>query len=118
MRLIQAGFHRALDFATVIGFALSPTLFGLAGFAATLAYLLAAVHLLLTLATRFPPRNRGVVAFPLHGLVELLVGVALIILPFALGWQGTPRTFYLVAGLVILMVWALTQYASTSSAEA
>src|SRR5579864_8892655 len=49
MRVIGAGLHRMLDFVTVVGFALAPTVLGLVGFAATLSYLLAAVHLVLTL---------------------------------------------------------------------
>jgi len=54
MRVITAGLHRVLDFVTVAGFAVAPSVLGLAGFAATLGYVLAAVHLALTLLTHFP----------------------------------------------------------------
>jgi len=110
MPLIPAGLHRILDFVTVAGFALAPTLFGLTGLAATLAYVLAAVHLALTLLTRFPGGDRGVVPLRVHGGIELAVGIALLLAPFALGWQGAARTFYVAAGAVILVVWLLSAY--------
>jgi len=47
MRVIAARLHQVLDFVTVGGFALAPSVLGLAGFAATLAYVLAVVHLAL-----------------------------------------------------------------------
>ncbi|MEP6905139.1 MAG: hypothetical protein ABI875_03600 [Gemmatimonadales bacterium] len=110
MRPIHAQFHRILDFVTVVAFALAPSVLGLSGFAATLAYLLAVVHLLLTVITRFPPGVRGLVPFRAHGVIELVVGLALVVIPFALRWDGVTRTFYVVAGAVILAVWALTAY--------
>lgn len=110
MRIITAGPHRILDFVTVIAFLLAPVIFGLTGAAATLAYALAAVHLALTLLTRFVPDGRGIVPFRAHGVIELLVGILLVLFPFLLGWQGTARTFYVLAGIVILVVWALTTY--------
>ncbi|MEO6565700.1 MAG: hypothetical protein ABIO63_06660 [Casimicrobiaceae bacterium] len=99
-----------LDFVTVVGFAAAPTLLGLQGLPATLAYGLAFVHLTLTLLTRFPPAQRGMVPLRAHGLIELLVGIALVVLPFVLGWTGVARTFYVAAGVVILAVWALSEY--------
>lgn len=110
MRVIAAGPHRVLDFVTVAGFALAPSVLGLSGFAATLGYVLAAVHLALTLLTHFPGRAARPVSFALHGAIELVVGVALIALPWLVGWAGTARTFYVVAGAVILAVWALSAY--------
>jgi len=119
MRLITAGLHRVLDFVTVAGFAVAPSVLGLAGFAATLSYVLAAVHLTLTLLTHFPGSAERPVSLALHGAIELAVGVALIVLPWLVGWGGTARVFYVVAGAVILGVWALSAYrAETPSAAA
>lgn len=111
MRPIHARLHRILDFVTVVGFAVAPSLLGLQGLPATLAYVLAAVHLLLTLLTQFPPAEKGLVPLRAHGLIELVVGIALLLAPFALGWTGVSRTFYVGAGVVILAVWALSAYA-------
>jgi len=110
MRMIGAGLHRMLDFVTVVGFALAPTVLGLVGFAATLSYLLAAVHLVLTLLTSFPGGAARLVPLAIHGAIELVVGVALIALPWLAGWVGIARTFYCVAGVVILGVWVLSAY--------
>ncbi|HET7041799.1 MAG TPA: hypothetical protein VFI13_07260 [Gemmatimonadales bacterium] len=102
--------HRLLDLVTVVGFGAAPSLLGLTGIASILSYALAAIHLLLTLVTHFPGDGKGPIPFSIHGVVEGAVGVALAALPFVVGWTGTPRAFYLTAGLVILVVWALTRY--------
>src|SRR5512143_776189 len=110
MRSIPAALHKVLDFVTVAAFLLAPTVLRLTGFAATLAYVLAAVHLSMTLLTRFAPAGRHPVPLGLHGVVESIVGIALLALPWLLKWSGTPRVFYTAAGIVILAVWALSQY--------
>ena len=102
--------HRVLDFLTVVAFALAPTVVQLTGPAAVLAYVLAGVHLTMTLATEFPEGRRKPLPFRGHGVVEAVVGVTLIVLPFITGWAGSARTFYVAAGAVILGVWALTRY--------
>lgn len=110
MRPITAGPHHALDFVTVLGFAAAPLLLGLTGPAAALAYALAAIHLTLTLLTTFHAEVRRPVSLALHGIVETVVGPVLIILPFVTGWTGTPRLFYLGAGVVIVAVRLLSDY--------
>ena len=110
MRIISVGLHRGLDFVTVVAFALAPVVLALTGLAATLAYVLAVVHLALTLLTHFPEGARRPVPLLLHGAIEAVVGVALIVLPWVVGWQGAPRTFYVAAGVVILAVWVGTGY--------
>lgn len=109
MRLIPPAVHRMLDLATVVAFAVAPAALGLSGFPATLAYLLAVVHLAMTLLTRGASHPRRPVPLWMHGAVECAVGVALIAIPWLLHWQGTPRTFYVAAGSVIVVVWALSR---------
>jgi hypothetical protein len=108
--VIQPSVHRVLDFVTVAAFAAAPSALGLSGVPALISYALACVHLVLTLLTRFSPEGRQPVALKIHGVVEMLVGPVLIVLPFALGWEGNVRTFYLAAGAVIVAVWALSAY--------
>ena len=103
--MIPPSTHRVLDGLTVVGFAVAPFLIPLSGAAAWLAWTLAVVHLLMTLATSFPDERRGVVPLRWHGSVELLVGLALPAAPFAAGWVGSARWFYLLAGGAILVVW-------------
>ena len=104
MALIRPAVHRGLDVLTVIGFAVAPFLLALSGPEAWLAWVLAVVHLVLTMATSFPDGPARFVSFRLHGLVEFLVGIVLPALPLVLGWTGTARWFYLIAGGVILIV--------------
>ncbi len=118
MRLIAAATHRVLDFVTVAAFALAPSVLHVSGLAATLSYVLAAVHLGLTLLTQFPGAGARPVSLPLHGVIECIVGLALVVLPWVLSWSGMARTFYIAAGVVILAVWTFSQYRATASQAA
>ena len=53
------------------------------------------------------------IPFFVHGIVELIVGISLLILPTMQGYApGSPaRRFYMIVGAMILIVWALTRYA-------
>lgn len=110
MRPIRPALHRILDFVTVAGFALAPTVFGFTGLPAMLSYALAVVHLALTLLTQFPPEARGAVPLRFHGIVELIVGPALVAIPFVLGWPAVARNFYIAMGAVIIVVRLLSEY--------
>jgi hypothetical protein len=102
--------HRQLDFVTVAAFALAPFVLSLSGPAAWLAWALAAVHLLMTLVTEFPGRPPRPVPLRLHGAVELVVGIVLLVLPLVVGWSGAARWFYMAAGVVILIVRTTSTY--------
>jgi hypothetical protein len=108
MRLIAPTLHRILDFITVALFAVGPALLHLTAVAAVLSYVLALVHLILTVLTQFPAGPARVVPFAWHRGIELLVGLALGLLSLFAQWGGAAQTFYLVAGIVILAVSALT----------
>ncbi len=110
MRSIPAESHRILDIATVIVFVVAPLALGMSGLAAALSYLLAMVHLAMTLTTRFSDEQSRSVPFRLHGAIECAVGTGLIALPWVLRWHDATRAFYLSAGAVILLVWALSAY--------
>jgi len=102
--VIRPTTHRVLDMLTVVGFAVAPFILRLSGPAAWLAWVLAAVHLLMTLATAFPGGAPGPVQFRVHGWVELLIGIVLPVVPFVVGWNGAARWLYVVAGILILLV--------------
>ena len=112
MRFISARIHAMLDFVIVVVFLLAPLLVGLGGSPAAISYSLAVVYLLMTLMTRFPAGRWRTIPFFVHGIVELIVGIALLILPSFAGYSpGSPaRRFYLAMGAVILVIWALTAY--------
>jgi hypothetical protein len=113
MNVLNARLHGLLDLATVAVFVLAPFLFGLGGAVAAVAWGLAAVHLVMTLLTRFPLGVAKVIPFPVHGIVELVVGLVLVLaMPrlLAAGPGSPARTFFVDAGVVILAIWALTRY--------
>ena len=112
MRTLSARAHGFLDYVTVVGFVLAPTVVGLGGLPKWICYVLAAVHLLLTLLTNFPLGATELIPFTLHGLIELLVSIALVFLPWLLGFAdyAAARYFFVATGATIFIVWALTEY--------
>ena len=104
--------HGYLDYVTVIVFLTAPALFGLAGFPAILAYLLAGVHFIMTLVTDFPLGVGRLLPFFAHGWVERLVGPALVLVSFvpAFSVDASARMFYVVIGIIITVVGLLTDY--------
>jgi uncharacterized membrane protein YhaH (DUF805 family) len=118
MKPINSRLHGILDYLTVVVFALAPSVLGLTGAAAGLSYALAVVHLLVTLATDFELGVARLLPARWHGWIELVVGPVLVVVPWLLGFSddATERTFFVAAGVVILVVWALTAYQGRGTA--
>lgn len=112
MRILNARVHGVLDLVAVLAFLLGPILFGLGGSPAAISFVLAVVHLVVTLSTDFPLGRWKRIPFFIHGILELIVGVFLLILPSIGGYApGSPaRQFYMLMGAFLLIVWALTAY--------
>lgn len=112
MRFINARIHGYLDVAVIVVLVAGPIVMGLGGTPAAICFVLAAVHLVLTLLTDFPMGAKKVVPLFIHGLIELIAGVLLLVLPSLLGFgPGSPaRRFYIFAGAAILLIWVLTDY--------
>ena len=117
MRILSPRVHGVLDLITVALLVLGPLLVGLGGSPAAIAFTLAAVHLVLTLLTDFPMGAWKKIPFFVHGIIELIVGIGLLILPSFAGYgPGSPaRRFYLAMGAIILVVWALTAYRASTA---
>jgi hypothetical protein len=112
MNLIRHRLHGGLDYVTVVGFLVAPTLLGLNGTPAWIAYGLSGVHLILTLLTAFPLGLYKVVPMAVHGALELAVAIALLPAPWILKFssEAPARNFMVGSGMVIFMVWLLTRY--------
>jgi hypothetical protein len=117
MRILSPRVHAVLDVITVALLVLGPLVVGLGGSPAAIAFTLAAVHLVLTLLTDFPLGAWKKIPFFVHGIIELIVGIGLLILPSFAGYgPGSPaRRFYLAMGAIILVVWALTAYRASTA---
>ncbi len=118
MKIISPKFHGCLDYLVVLVFLAAPSLLHLSMVPAAISYSLAGIHLLLTLLTDFPLGLWKLVPLSWHGMIELIVGPVLVVLPFLLGFGSEPAVqyFYVVNGLVILAVWSLTDYGSVKKA--
>lgn len=117
MKIITPKLHGYLDFLTVAIFLMAPSLLGLSGLPATIAYGLAVIHLAVTLITDFEYGVVKILPFKVHGLIERIVGPLLVALPFVLGFtgQGAAVYFYVVIGAVIIAVGLVTDYDAKSS---
>jgi cytochrome c oxidase assembly factor CtaG len=115
MKPISASLHGYLDYATVILFILAPALLGFEGLPAAISRTLAIVHLAVTLISDFPLGAYRRLPFPVHGMIERMVGPALVALPFVFGFPdtGAARGFFVLTGLGIFLVSWLTNYRTT-----
>ena len=112
---ISARVHGVLDYAAVAAFLNAPMVFGFRHTAASvIAYWLCGIHLLLTGCTDFPPGAFKWIPFRIHGVIEMVVGLFVLLAPWILGFgdQPAPRNFFVVMGAIILVVAALSDYSA------
>ena len=113
MKILNPRVHGYLDYLAVLYFLAAPSLFGFSGLPATIFYVIAAAHLVLTLLTAYPLGVVKVIPFNLHGGIELLAGIALVALPWLLGFANTDilaRNLYVISGVALFIVWLVTDY--------
>ena len=117
MKVVSPRIHGYFDFLTVVIFLLAPTLLELSELPAMLAYALAGVHLIVTLASDFPFGVIKFIPFTIHGWIERLVGPSLIALPFIFGFadEEAARNFYVAMGLIVIVLGLLTDYKGVES---
>lgn len=113
---LNSKIHGAIDYLVVIFLLLCPSLFGLKDITATFTYVLAAIHLLLTITTRFELGLVKIIPFNIHGVIELIVSIGLIGVAFYLGkLEGElSRNFYLSFGIIVFVTWLITDYKTSS----
>ena len=105
--------HAILDYLFAILIAIAPRVIGFAGRQATWCYLFAVLLLALALLTQF-----RVVGFVSHGIVELVLAIVMVVLPWVAGFSAgvLSRNFYLFMGLLLIAVWALTDFRNVRAA--
>ncbi len=116
MKILNPFVHGIIDYVVVVFLLVSPVIFGLSGIAATATYILAIIHLLLTICTSFPLGLVKIIPFRIHGIIELLVSIILIFTPWILGFADEPtnRTFFIAFGIAVFLTWLITNYHSTA----
>ena len=110
-RFLSDAIHGVLDYGVVIIFALAPMLLGLTEFSATLCYLLAVVHLIVTILSDMPFGIKKLIPMLWHGHLELVVSLALLICPWLFAdLLASGQLFFTLMGAVIFFVWASSNY--------
>lgn len=84
MKIINSTLHGFIDYLVALCLWRSPSLFGVERFTAMFIYALRAIHLMLILTTNYKAGLIKLIPLPVHGWIELIVGVTLVILPFTL----------------------------------
>ncbi len=112
MKLIKSKLHGIIDYVVVAFLLVSPTLFALSPFVATITYALAGIHFVLTVLTDFPYGIAKIIPYKIHGLVEFLVSTLLVALPWILHFDGNDndRHFYIGFGIAVFLTWLFTDY--------
>ena len=116
-KILSPKAHGYLDFVVVATFLLAPSLFNFTGLPVTLSCIIAVAHLGMTLFTRFPMGLVKLIPFPVHGTLELVASIALILAPYLFSFreQSSALWFYTIAAVVIFGVWATTDYKAVSA---
>jgi len=112
MRLIGAWSHAIIDYLMALILTIGPSVAGFNGRQAKYAYLLAAIMFTLALLTRYPVGLVRVLRFWLHGAVELVLAVLILILPWLANFsRGVhSRNFSVLTALLMLAIWFMTDF--------
>jgi hypothetical protein len=113
MKVLSPRVHGLIaDYPAIAILYLAPTLFDFSSVAASICYVVATIHLVMTISTAYPVGLIKAVPFTLHGRIEFLTSLALMAMPWLAGFSEdtSARNFYVTAGVVLLAVWAVTDY--------
>lgn len=120
MKALNPTVHGVLDYALALAFLLLPRLLGFPDSAATLSYIIGAGYIVASLITRYPLGAFRILPFPVHGVLESIMAAAWVACPWLFGFasDGAARGFFVIAGIGLLIVAALTDYREESAQAA
>ncbi|MFD2144584.1 hypothetical protein [Mucilaginibacter antarcticus] len=111
MKILTPKNHGIIDYLVVLFLLASPMLFGMSHTIALFTYGLGLVHLALTLLTDFSVGVVKLIPLPIHGFIELAVGIILIALAYTLFKDDElGKLFYTGFGTAVLAVFLITDY--------
>ncbi|MEX0721685.1 MAG: hypothetical protein WD059_13515 [Balneolaceae bacterium] len=112
MKFIDSKMHGIIDYLYVIFLLAAPALFNLSDFTASYAYVLAGLAFVVTILTDFEVGIFKVIPFPIHGIIDLFMGILLVISPWLFNFAvyETDRNLFLVLGFVVLLVFTFTRF--------
>lgn len=117
MKIISSKLHGILDYIVVVFLLASPMLFKMEGTLCSFTYSLAAVHFLLTILTRFELGIIKLIPFPIHGIIEFFVAIALAMVSFWFNKDGNSLGYYyyIYFAIAIMFVFILTDFKENSN---
>lgn len=112
LRVLNPTIHGALDYGLALAFLFLPGVLGFANTAANVSQAIGLAYLAVSLLTRYPLGALNLIPFPLHGAIEAAMALSWTALPWLLEFSegAAARLFFVVAGVGLLSVAALTDY--------
>ena len=113
MKILSPTTHGVLDYLLAIAFLAAPAFFGFESeAAASLARIIGIAYLIASFVTRYPLGALKWIPFPVHGALEAITAVSWIVMPWLFGFAAdiAARNFFVVAGVGLLAVCAITNY--------
>lgn len=117
LKVLNPTIHGALDYALALAFLFMPGVLGFTNAAASLSQIIGVAYLGASLLTRYPLGALKLIPFPLHGLLESIMAATWIAIPWVFGFadDAAARNFFVIAGVGLLAVAALTDYRGGTS---
>jgi hypothetical protein len=117
---LKPGPHGVLDYGLALLFLLAPSILDFPDNASNLSYIIGVVYIGTSLITRYPLGLFKLLPFPTHGALETIMALAWIVFPWMFGFSqhDASRNFFVIAGVGLLLVVALTDYKSKAASEA
>ena len=119
-KILNPTIHGALDYALALTFLFIPGVLGFPHTAAVLSQIVGVIYIGASLLTRYPLGALQLIPFPVHGVIESIMAVTWIVMPWIFGFanHAPARTFFLLAGVGLLAVVSLTDYQATAAGRA
>lgn len=103
-KLFTQQFHAYIDYPVALGLIIFPFLLSLGDVASTLSIVTGVAALILTILTNHETGIVKVLPYSLHLVVDGIVGVAFILIPFLFGLAGLDAAYFWVLGATVLVV--------------
>lgn len=107
MRVISDRIHGVIDYVAAIALISVPLIADFEAVSAVAHWLSIAAGgalLIYSLGTSYTYSAVGVISFGFHLALDFAAGLVFIAAPFAFGFGGTPRIFYLAAGAAVVLL--------------
>jgi len=121
MRFISPRIHGFLDYAVAAGLITAPLALDFAAvspLAAVISIVAGLGLVAYSLLTDYSVSVRDLIPWRVHLTLDTVAAVALLLAPFALGFDGIPRAFYVTVALAVLVVVATSQLETDTEAVA